>query len=315
MIKKITQVKKASVFLTLLVLVLGLQSCVDSIPVPDDNVDAKLVFESDISSSKGFRAFISTSSTFHEQQEFLHPEDIDVRITWNTDDIIILAYNKDCSCYEAPFESPVQGRKYDLQAFVPDEFVYDDIQAHMTFPRKGVLYEAEGQRLQENHSIAEANISFGLQTSGSHQYYHILPYRKHTVKSVDNQGNIQLTYTGEKEYLDLVDFNNPDIYMENLYHMDGFMLDLQGQSGNGLKAQATLEGTSIVDWENESFEKIFFEVRTVTESYYRYHLYQSRKLESLEYSNVEPPISYSNVIGGIGFFGGYSVSSDSITIQ
>lgn len=298
-------------------LICGLQSCVDSIPIPENLSEAKIVFESEINPTSKFRAHIHTSAGFNDINNFTYPEDVEVNITYqkDIDDIIMLVYKEECQCYENDIVSPLPGVGYVLSASVNDNTIYKDIEARMSFPHRPAI---------DNNIVSldiadsgQVSIKSKLTLSGNHNssnYYHIIPYRKVVKKEDDGNGGFELTYTGESEYIDLIDFNNNDVYMESLYDQPGFLLDFNEEVISDYDLNLLLTTTSGLLQEDEIINKVYFEIRSVTESYYRYELYQSRKLASIEDGTVEPPISYNNIKNGLGYFGGYSMVVDSFDI-
>lgn len=293
-----------------------MQSCVDSLPIPTSETTAKIVFQSDISTSEKFRAKISTSTGLDQFHEFTHPEDLDVRITWNTDEFVKLIYQKSCNCYESSFEKPISGRLYNLDAYVIDNELYDDIFAQMMIPRTTTVDTFRGtlSTIADKKYMVQSQLTLDTQNKPN-QFYHIIPYRKVTESYLDQLGNVQYKFTGEIEYLELFDFHNNEIYLEELYNQPGFLVDFNEQVPSAYALRLDLLHVADIELSGEGFEKIYFEIRTVTESYYRYNLYQSRKLNSFEHGNVEPPISFTNIKGGLGYFGGYSVVQDSFLLQ
>ena len=61
--------------------------------------------------------------------------------------------------------------------------------------------------------------------------------------------------------------------------------------------------------------KLFLELRSVTEEYYRYFAGLSRQKQSSDSPFSEPVIIYDNIDGGLGIFAGYNSSVDSLYLQ
>ena len=309
--------KKHFNILAIIILFLSLQSCVDTIPLPENDVDAKLRFESDISTKDGFAAKITTSAGFSDFTAIGFPKDLDVQVAWGTqDDAFQMIYSENCECYQNTLEKPVPGLLYKLEVkTIADEDVYEDITASMRLPISNNLDSIDAIRNVSIDNISSVVASLWLENGNNKsQYYHILPYRKETV--IIEQGGERLeVYTGEKEYLELINHNNNNLYLEDLFHQPGFVVDYEGQDISENQLQLELLSAADIDYENEAFTKIFFEIRSVTESYFRYELYLSRKLESQLVGEVGEAIVYSNIIDGLGYFGGYSTSQDSTLLK
>jgi len=86
---------------------------VDTIPLPENDVDAKLRFESDISTKDGFAAKITTSAGFSDFTAIGFPKDLDVQVAWGTqDDAFQMIYSENCECYQNTLEKPVPSTRF-----------------------------------------------------------------------------------------------------------------------------------------------------------------------------------------------------------
>ena len=297
------------------IFVIFLQSCVDIITRQEQNVNAMLVFESDINSASGFNAIISTSAGLADVTATSLPTDLDVVVIPITEDVFELFYDEDCVCYRNDVVIPKPGVLYDLKVSSPNNEIYGDIAGRMQFPY--VTKSSELKALRQIKSDGSTTLYVRITLEGestSSNYYHILPYRKITEIVVVDQEEEE-RYTGEIEYLDLVDFDNNNLYIEVDFYKSGFLVDFNEENISSNTLNLILNTHTVIDYETEAFTKLFFEVRSVTESYYKYEIYQSRKFEGLEAGNVQPPISYGNITNGLGYFGGYNSSTDSISVQ
>lgn len=302
--------------LVLIVSIFSLQSCVDSIPIPLDDVDVKLRFESDISSNKGFSARITTSTGLTAITEIEYPKDLYVQVHWDIeDDSFIMSYVETCECYQNLSEKAFTGRNYELEVSSPYNDLYENVFSKMFLPPEAKIAYLQSIRKIKNDGSTSLTSTLDLSSeTNSGDYYHILPYRK--ITEIIEQGGEELEiYTGEIEYLDLIDFDNNNLYLESLYCKPGFLVDFNEEDISSNPLNLLLYTETVIDYQNEALTKVFYEVRSVTESYYRYELYQSRKLASLEDGTVEAPISYSNIIAGLGYFGGYNSVTDSILVE
>lgn len=308
--------KKIVYILALLLFLVTLHSCIESIPVPVVEVDEKLRFESDISTTKGFSAKITTSTGLDDIDAVVYPEDIYVQVSWGTeDDAFEMPYYESCSCYQNLSEKAYPGRTYKLIAEpTNNNDIFEDIRSNMRIPNSTSIDTLEGIRMTSTDGVTTVFSMLNL-ANHSNNYYHILPFRKETEIVIDGNDEEQEVYTGNIEYLELIRNENDNLYLEQLYHQVGFLADFKGESTSDNPLVFQLLSNDILDYKNEAFTKIFFEVRTLTESYYEYEKYLSRKLASHTNGEVTVPISYSNIINGLGYFGGYSVVQDSIDLQ
>ncbi len=309
--------KKQFYILACALITISLQSCVDSIPIPNEEVDAKLVFESDISDTKGFSARITTSTGFDDIDAIGHPEDITVKIRKaNQDAAFELFYEKDCNCYTNSVELPSPGLPYKLEAFKEDSEIFEPIQSNMSVPSRTILSEMEAIKEVEDDgsTLIESEISLKkVSTTGN--FFHVIPFRKETILVENTDGEEEEVFTGRIDYLDLETYNNHNLYLEQNHNGPGFFVDFQGEDVGSNALNILLHTEEVIDYENEAFTRVYFEVRSVTESYYYYERYLSNKLDSQQDGIVEAPISYSNIVNGLGYFGGYTTSMDSVLVQ
>lgn len=300
-----------------------MQSCVDSIPIPNQEVDAKIVFESDISSSKGFSAKISTSADFEDIDAIGHPEDLFVSIKLGPeDDGFTMFYSEDCQCYQDLLRKPKLNQLYILEAYKEGSDIYEPISATMKLPVSSAVAEMEAIRSTQLDGSTSLQAKLSLEgQANTGNFFHIIPYRKVTEIFInsDNEEEERYVYnnngTHEIEYLELKDFDNNNLYLEPHYTKPGFLVDFKNEEVSSNPLNLLLHTDTVLDYEKEALTKLFFEVRSVTESYYRYEVYQSRKLSSLEDGIVEAPIIFSNIANGLGYFGGYSTTIDSVLVQ
>ena len=295
-----------------LISIISMQSCVDSIPIPAQEVDAMLVFESDISPN-GFSARISTSADLTDVTATSIPSDLEVTIEYSNEDVFNLMYNNECLCYSANV-APISNETYTLRAKSPINDIYEDIDARMTFPRVTSASELEAIRKMNDDGTTTLDAMITLdakQYSGN--YYHIIPFRKITEIVIVDQEQDEV-YTGAIEPLDQIDFNNTIIDVESHYHKGGFLVDFKDLDISSTPLNLTLHTSTVIDYETQAFTKVFYEIRSVTEYYYRYELYKSRIYGSQNGFKVDEPISSSNITNGRGYFGSYNSTIDSISV-
>ena len=297
-----------------LISIVSMQSCVDNIPIPVQEVDAMLVFESNISST-GFNATISTSADLTDVTATSMPTDLQVDFEYGEEDGFELFYEDDCKCYNNSTETPLDGTRYKVSVKSPLSEIYEDIEARMTFPyrTKALELEAIRQMNDDGTTSLDAKITIDAkQHSGN--YYHIIPFRKITNIEVQDGGEELEVYTKDIEFLDQIDFNNTILDVESHYNKGGFLVDFKDLDISSTPLNLTLHTSTVIDYETQAFTKVFYEIRSVTESYYKYELYQSRIYGSQNGFKVDEPISFSNITNGRGYFGSYNSTIDSISV-
>lgn len=294
-----------------------MQSCVDSIPIPVPNVNTMLVFESDINPSNGFNARITTSASLADVTTTSYPTDLDVVVSTVTEDVFELFYEEGCRCYRNDIVKPKQGLRYDLVATSTNNEIYEDIKSRMVFPHATKSLELNALRRIESDGTTTLDATITLDgNSNSSNYYHILPYRKITEIIIVDQEEEEI-YTGEIEYLDLVGSDNNNIHIEAHYNKPGFLVDFYNEDISSNTLNLKLYTSTVINYETEAFTKVFYEVRSGTEHFYENEKYLSRKLASIENGGAvsEPIIPQGNITNGLGYFGGYNTTIDSISVQ
>ena len=314
---KITLKRNIYILVFSVLSVISMQSCVDSIPIPVPNVNTMLVFESDINPSNGFNARITTSASLADVTAITYPTDLDVVVSTITEDVFELFYEEECQCYRNETVKPKNGLRYDVVATSPNNEIYKDIKSSMVFPYTTKSLELNAIRHLEPEGTTTLDATITLDgNSNSSNYYHILPYRKITeIKIVDQEE--EEIYTGEIEYLDLVGSDNNNIHIESLYSMPGFLVEFYEEDISLNTLNLRLYTSTVINYETEAFTKVFYEVRSGTEHFYENEKYLSRKLASIQNGGAvyEPIKPKGNIINGLGYFGGYNTTIDSISVQ
>ncbi len=283
--------------------IISSQSCVDSIPIPTPEVGAMLVFESDINRTTGFSAKISTSANLNDVSTISYPTDLLVEI--ETDDFendFVLDYHQSCMCYRDT-RSPQAAERYIVRASSPKTDI-ESIESRMVFPVVTSALDLTVSREVEldNSTTVKTNITLE-KTGSSSNYFHIVPYRK-----IDGTSNI--------EYLELIDFDNGSIEIMSHYYKPGFLVNFNDENISLNTLNLTLHTSTIIDYSSvDAFPEVFFEIRSVTESYFEYERFMSNTIEGEQGGIVEQPTYSGNIINGLGYFGGYNSTTESATFE
>ncbi len=120
--------------------------------------------------------------------------------------------------------------------------------------------------------------------------------------------------TGEFTALELVGLpGNPD-YTEHFDERERGILFRRETTGP-LTLTFRASTPNPVFLKMDLFDKVFANLRTVSEDYYWYHLQLSRQADHPDSIFYEPVILADNVENGYGLFGGFALSRDSVMVE
>jgi hypothetical protein len=182
------------------------------------------------------------------------------------------------------------GFTYSITAFAPG---FDPVQAETIIPRpsaisnliiKDFMTEQSGQH--EFKKIIRYKLEFSIDHFESNQFYHLVFYNEYQ--------NLPGAYLMDPKISDEQPF---------IQHYDyGILVD---------RADLT-EGEPLTfefqDWavENNDLIRVYVELRTITEAYYKYHATLARQLIVRQDPFAEPVTIFNNIEGGYGNFSGFS---------
>jgi len=158
------------------------------------------------------------------------------------------------------------------------------------------------------------NVEFQLEDIPGDQFYHFYAYRQRILWA-DSTGVPEYTFLNSFLINDLINLDNSTgLGSTGLVYTDNSLLFKDDES----------VASNIVSFDigftfphtKEAIRNFRFELRTVSEEYYKFHI-AKRKQELVQNDEfAEPIISFSNIEGGLGLFGGYnSVQIDTIRLQ
>ena len=292
-------------------IIASLSSCIKEYTPEYNSSDQKLVAVAEIEANEF--GLINLSSTFSSSL----PE-IDIDHETSLINIINYEsgrafpeeyrYDKDLESYKNVDFKPKEGQVYDLIVDIGNPSI-DIIKATTIVPYSTKIRDI--QLLNINTEIDENGLElkqFEIMLlveplKNVKTYYHIIPY----LYKNDNSNS-------EKEMLDLVSISSGENASFPLSHRDGILIDQTKLSSDNdltfkLRTKSTLDLGGIKD----SF--IYFELRTVTEAYYNFHISLSRQKDSNAGPFTLPVTTFTNIENGYGLFASFSTSLDSVLIE
>lgn len=214
--------------------------------------------------------------------------------------------------YRSEVSRPIGNRDYTLEVTVPG---FETIRATSRIPEAVSLDRAELQSLDiedipgENQKRYTFNLQLAFSDPGQiKNQYHLRIYQKFTRFSVLRNDTV-VTGTPIRELQFSPGINDN---FQISHYRGGVMLDDTAFDGESFILDIPL--SIEVNAENELPGKIFAELRSVSEEYYRFNAAVSRQQSSPGFPLAEPITLYSNFEGASGVFAGYAQSLDSIPL-
>lgn len=284
------------IFLTLSSMLI-ISGCETTLEFPEQNLEPKLTIIAHLTSpdSPGWekpRVYVYASQSPSDPSTFVTPANLDVEVTeLETDYSIRLELKKDGG--EVFFDFPAnflkEGFSYTISAFAPG---FESVRATTMIPRPSTISNLSIQDISiepstknEFKNIVRYTLVFDIDHFESNQYYHLVFYNEYD--SLNNKFLIDPELSDDQPFLHHYDF--------------GILIDREDLiPGEPLTFH-------FVDWVvNHDLKKVYVELRTITQEYYKYHSSLARQLIVRQDPFAEPVTIYNNIEGGYGNFSGFS---------
>ncbi len=271
--------------------------CESTLEFPEQNLAPKLTIIAHLTSpaSPGWetpRVYVYASQSPSDPSTFVTPANLDVEVTeLETDYSIRLDLRKEGgeSFYEFPDGFLKEGFSYTISAFAPG---FESVRATTMIPRPSTIsnliiqdLSIEPSTKNEFKNIVRYTLVFEIDHFESNQYYHLVFYNEYD--SLNNHYLVDPELSDDQPFLHHYDF--------------GILVDKEDLvPGEPLTFH-------FVDWVvNHDLKKVFVELRTITQEYYKYHSSLARQLIVRQDPFAEPVTIYNNIEGGYGNFSGFS---------
>jgi hypothetical protein len=262
--------------------------------VPPDGYSNKLTIIAHPYPGEGNpRAYIYSSLSPLDTSQFNTPSHIVVEITELETDVsheLDSVREGGLVYWEFPSDFLKESFTYSIKAFAPG---FEPVSAKTKIPTPSKLtnllikdVRIEPSTKIEFKNIVHYKVEFNIEKFETNPYYHLIFKNKYA-------GNPNL-YPLEPELSDNIKFvQNYDI---------GILID-----GADLKDGEPLV-FNFVDWTvgNETIERIYVELRTVTADYYKYNSTLAQQVIARDDPFHEPITIFNNIEGGFGNFSGFS---------
>jgi hypothetical protein len=297
--------------LILLLIIATLSSCIKEYTPENNFSEQKLVAIAEIEANEF--AIINLSSTFSSTIPEL---DIDHDITrisiinyeFGKPNPEEYRYDKDLESYENLTFKPKEGQIYDLEIDVAIEGI-PMIRSTTRVPHASnfqdvALLNSANYTNEQGESRTQIEVTLLLEPlKNVNTYYHIVPY---ILKNVNN--------TVVKEAMEIASISKGENASFILSHRDGMLIDeTKMNNDNDLTFKINSKSPFQIGGTKDTF--VYFELRTVTEAYYNFHISLSRQKDSNAGPFTLPVTTYTNIENGYGLFASFSSSLDSLLIE
>jgi hypothetical protein len=254
-----------------------------------------------------------TSYTFGSNGSFEAPEDAQIFLdgrelgTKGTN----FAYDEKREKYMLtnPFFRPREKNYYEVMAFVPGMKV-DTIYAKTYVP---VSVPIEDFIILSNEALVTGNerekrllrLQFRIATPKEFPaYLHVLPQRFISEFRTNDQGEVIITDSNDSEHFTIAEIANNKNAVVSFDHKEGVFIDHSRLGEDYIELELITQ--SSLSTKKDVMRLLKFEIRTITQELYDYHVSLHRQLISNRTSLTYPVNQYSNVENGRGIFGAYS---------
>ena len=182
------------------------------------------------------------------------------------------------------------GLRYSITAFAPG---FEIVKATTLIPRPSTIsnlvisdVKIEQSLAHEFKKIIHYTVSFDIDHFESNRYYHLVFYNQY--KGINGLYLINPEASDDHPFIQHYEY--------------GVLVDREDLSpGKPLSFR-------FQDWavENNDLTRVFVELRSITEDYYKYHSSLTRQLIVRQDPFAEPVTIYNNIEGGYGNFSGFS---------
>ncbi len=275
-------------------LLLLLQGCESTLDIPVTN-SPKLTIISHLTSIgwESPKVYVYASQSLLDSSSFITPANLDVEVTELETDYSIrlqMTSEGDETFFGFPKNFLKQGFTYTISAFAPG---FESVRATTVIPQPSTIanllikdVKIEPSTKNEFKSIVRYKLAFEIDHLEANQYYHLVFYNQYNGSDV--------AFLVDPELSDDQPF---------LLHYDFGILINKDDLAEGEPLSF-----DFVDWvvAEQDLKRVFVELRTITEDYYKYHSSLARQLIVRQDPFAEPVTIFNNIVGGYGNFSGFS---------
>ena len=239
------------------------------------------------------RVYVYATQSPSDSTTFYTPENLVVDVTEVDSDStirLVASEEKNKIYYTIPSGFLKEGHKYSIMAFAPG---FDIVQAETIIPKPSTISNLvvkdvviEQSDAHDFKKIIHYKLAFDINHFESNRYYHLIFYN---------------AYQGIENLFRLDPESSDDIPFIRHYEY-GVLIDKYDlEQGAPLTFQ-------FKDWvvNENKLVRVYVELRTITEGYYKYHSSLTRQLIITQDPFAEPVTIFNNIEGGYGNFSGFT---------
>jgi len=287
-----------------------LTSCVDEIQLSSNTEEQKLVFHCELSQGEGVLAQVSESIVVGSLNQFDQIKDAELVLSDSGQESLGFIFDEESQKYEIKNLVIEEGKTYTINGSLPNSEVLD-IEAQQTVPVGQELIGRELIAVDLENKTYTFRLEFD-QTAAI-DLYQIIP-RANVYTFTGSGVNKVYSHSSKSYSFELTENQIFNGALHDLHHKEGFLVDRNLLESNSVEITFKYNDDDLAS--NEELRFLNIEVRTTSNSYFRYHKAVSKQLKSgkgLSFS--EPSLSYTNIDNGYGFFGAYGLRIDSLLLN
>lgn len=272
-----------------------LSGCETTLDFPEQNLSPKLTIISHLTSSGTStpRVYVYASQSPSDSSTFVTPANLDVEVTELETDYSIrldLINAGGDNFFSFPANFLKEGFTYTISAFAPG---FESVRATTVIPRPSTIVNLAINDLSilpstknEFKSIVRYTLVFEINHFEANQYYHLVFSNQY--EGLNEPFPVDPELSDDQPFLKHYAFGIL-INKEDLVPGEPLSFDF-------------------VDWVvgDQDLKRVFVELRTITQEYYKYHSSLARQLIVRQDPFAEPVTIFNNIEGGYGNFSGFS---------
>lgn len=287
----------AGLFIGLLIMA-GCESTIDfQIDSPP-----RLTIVSNLSPDSLQRVYVHASLSPSDSSQFYTPDNLVVNVTEQESDSTVRlepASEGGEDFFRIPAHYLKAGFNYSITAFAPG---FPPVQAKTYIPNPSSVSDLlirdvliRPSEVQENKKNIHYTLQFHINHFGNNRYYHLVFYNQ---------------YVANPNFLFIKDPNPSDDH-NFIHHYDrGVLIDKEDLDSN---LPLSFEFDDFI-LDNNNLVRVYVELRSITEEYYKYHSTLTRQLQLIKDPFAEPVTIFNNIEGGYGNFSGFTHSITSFDL-
>ena len=293
---------KPNSLLFIALITLGLTSCVQRLDLPQD-IDLKMMVELELVKGDEITAKVSVSSELNGFYDIKNPENADIQLVKNDEEIVGMQYDADRRIYFANVNSVsfiTSNATLKLEASLANEGV-DNVTSSTKVPfandvsLASLIAEEFVEIEDEQYWQGTFHMELGEGSSSVGNFYRV----KFDVKlTIDDNGTLRTE--GDWTEMEIVNVENNLESLNTFSHLEGLYIEFDKMDEDFF--EITLRSNIPHTEDNRVYELLRPEITSVSEDHFNYH----RGIDNINRNNSsifnEPALYRTNIKNGLGVF-------------